>query len=164
MTAPQARRIDVEPEPLLGDRVFDYADAFEVDAARPDDRTAEQLARVALEQAPAAVRVLVWRVHRHVLRGQQGPLGSPEHVFGFTIVHREPDAVVLHEASPLLDAHLVIRRRLPTRVSVATFLTFHRPRVTRALWVVVGPLHRRVAPLLLERAAATGAAPAPAPR
>lgn len=64
----------------------------------------------------------------------------------------------------MLRGDIVARRKSPTTAGFSTYLFYHRP-VTRLLWVVIGPLHRAIAPYLLARAASTltqetsGAAP-----
>jgi len=37
---------------------------------------------------------------------------------------------------------------------LTTSLRYRRPVLARVVWICVGPLHRRIAPYLLERAAA----------
>ena len=49
--SPQARRVPVT-EPSPWDGAHDYADAFEIRSAQPDPRTAEQLAREAIDTSP----------------------------------------------------------------------------------------------------------------
>ena len=161
----RARRVAVAPaEPLIGGAHYDYADAFDVDV--PDDgRPAEQLCRAGLERAPLPLRWVIVAAHRHVLRLRLGPLSSPEHILGWRIRTTEPDVVHLEAAGPLLRGVLVARRVESGRAVLTTFVTFGRPRAARMIWAIVGPLHRRVAPYLLERAAAiTSAASAAAAR
>jgi hypothetical protein len=129
----------------------DYADAFRIDLAEPDDRSAEQWIRDALERSPA-VRWIVLVVHRHVLRFRLGPLDD-EHVIGWTIVRSEHDAVRLRASSPLFEAEIQGRREGATATTITTSLRFGRPVPARLVWACVGPLHRRIAPFLLERAA-----------
>jgi hypothetical protein len=50
-------------EPSAGSGPADYADAFEIRMPAPDGRTAEQWARCALEQAPAAVQWTIRIAH-----------------------------------------------------------------------------------------------------
>ena len=62
------------------------------------------------------------------------------------------DAFHMQTRGPALRAEIVLRRGSDTTATVTTFL-FHGRRSARLLWLVVGPLHRRIAPNLLARAA-----------
>jgi hypothetical protein len=152
----RARRVPVaSDEPLIGGDGYDYADAFEIRLAESDSRSAEEFTRCALEQAPWPVRWVVRNVHRHVLRFRLGPHSSPDHVLGWRIVTAEPDTICLEAVSPLFGRGVIVARRPePTRAVVTTYVFFARPAQGRAIWRFVGPLHRRVAPSLLEHAAA----------
>jgi hypothetical protein len=135
------------------DVVADYSDCFQVETTGPDDRTAEEWARAALEGMPAALRALVLFAHRRVLRFGLGPLDAADHVLGWRVVSSEHDAVRLEAEGPLIRAVLVGRRTSPTVMVLRTFVHFRRGSLSRATWFVVGPVHRRVAPYLLARAA-----------
>ena len=150
MSNARARRVAVQDPRAAGS---DYADAFEIRLAGTDDRTAEEWLRDALEQLPAPVRWAIVVVHRYVLRFRLGPLGAPDHVLGWRVATDEPTEMVLQTSSSLLDATIVGRRPDPTRTSITTALRHRRPLLARLVWMLVGPLHRRIAPLLLERAA-----------
>jgi len=80
-----------------------------------------------------------------------GSLSAADHALGWRIVASEPDVVRLAAAGPLLRGVIVARRR-GTAVTVSTFVTYEHP-VATLVWRLVGPLHRRIAPYLLERAA-----------
>ena len=155
MNTPHARRIPVPAaEPLIGRDSYDYADAFEVRLRASDARSAEEFARRALEQAPWPIRWTIRIAHRYVLRLRLGPRSSPEYLSGWKIVMSERDVIQLEAVSPLLGrAAIVARRPEPTNAVVTTYLFYARPAVASVLWTVVGPLHRRVAPYLLEHAA-----------
>lgn len=143
-------------EPLIGGERYDYADAFEILIPASDPRTAEQIARCALEDAPWAIRTIVDVAHRQVLRLRLGPRPSPDHVFGWTIMTSDPDVVHLEAVSPLLGRGVIVGRRVePTRVVITTYVFFTRPAPARAIWTLTAPLHRWVARYLLEHAAAT---------
>jgi len=148
----KARQVPVDEAVPVGFSGYDYADAYEIEIAADDTRSAEQFAREALEQSPAALRRFILLAHRHVLRLQLAPPAAPGHVLGWRIVESTPDLVVLEADSPLTRAALVGRRIEPTRVRLTSFLAYQRP-VTRAIWAAVGPAHRRIAPYLLERSA-----------
>jgi hypothetical protein len=143
----------VADEPLIGSDRFDYADAFEIRVPEADARSAEQLARCALEQAASPVRSTVRIAHRHLLRLRLGAGSSPHHLFGWKILTSEPDVIHLEAVSPLLGrAVLVLRRVDPTRAVITTYLFYARPVSARVVWTIAAPLHRRIAPYLLERA------------
>lgn len=154
----RARQVQVaREEPLLaGDEGYDYADAFEIRIDASDPRSAEQFARDALEEAPRIVRTIVDVAHRQVLRLRLGPRPSPHHVFGWRINTSEPGVIHLEAVSSLLGRGVLVGRRPePNRVVITTYVYFSRPVPARAIWTFIAPLHRRVAPALLEHAAAT---------
>jgi hypothetical protein len=144
----RARRVAVD-DPAAA--AADYADSFRLDLAEPDTRSAEQWLRDALERSPA-VRWIVLVVHRHVLRFELGPLDD-DHVIGWRIAGSEPDVVRLQASSPLFRGQIEGRRFGGTATTVTTTLRYGRPVLSRVIWTIVGPLHRRIAPYLLERAA-----------
>jgi hypothetical protein len=131
----------------------DYTDAFELRVSQPDDRSAEQWLRAGLEGSPTPVRRLILVVHRHVLRLRLGPVTAGDHVLGWRIASRAADVVRLEASGSLADAVIVGRRLDATGVQLTTALSYRRPALARGVWAVIGPLHRRIAPLLLERAA-----------
>ena len=126
----------------------DYADSFALLMSEPDDHTAEEWVRAGLEQP--LLRRLIVLVHRHVLRFALGP-ADEQHILGWRIAVSEPDVVMLQTGGPLLRAVIVARRTSPTSAVASTFVFYERSG-TRLLWLLVGPLHRRVAPYLLRRA------------
>jgi hypothetical protein len=156
-SAPRAHRLPVVAEKLLiGSDRYGYADAFEIRLREPDARSAEQLVRFALEEAPWPVRWTIRIAHRHLLRLRLGPRSSPHHVFGWNIVTSQPDVIHLEAVSALLGRGVLVGRKLdPTCVVFTTYLFYARPAPSRLIWKIVGPLHRRIAPYLLEQAAAT---------
>ena len=113
--------------------------------------------RCGLEQAPRAVRWTILAAHQFVLGFQLVPRSSPGNVLGWRIVTSEPDVVHLQASSPLMRGDLVGRRDSPDQMVLSTYLNFNRPVPGRLIWGLVGPLHRRIAPYLLERSAAAGA-------
>ena len=155
MKTPHARRIPVPAaQPLIARDSYDYADAYEIRLRESDTRSVEEFARRALEQAPWPIRWTIRIAHRYVLRVRLGPRSSPGYLSGWKIVMSERDVIQLEAVSPLLGrAVIVARRPEPTNAVVATYLFYARPAVANLLWTVVGPLHRRVAPYLLEHAA-----------
>ena len=156
MSAPFAHRVPVPARDSLlsGGDGWDYADAFAIQLSEPDGRSAEELARRALDEAPWLVGWAIWLVHSHLLRLRLGPRSSPDHVLGWTIVTSERDVVQLEAVSPVLSHAVIVGRRPdPTSWVVTTRLFYTRPAPAHAMWTLVGPLHRRAAPYLLERAA-----------
>ncbi|UOY02480.1 hypothetical protein [Blastococcus sp. PRF04-17] len=103
-----------------------------------------------LEQSPPALRRLILVAHRHVLALDLAPLDAPGHVLGWRVRANEHDVVRLEASGPLADP-VIVGRRHADRVVLTTALRYRRP-FAGALWTVVGPVHRRVAPYLLERA------------
>lgn len=157
-TRPRARPIPVPiEEPLLGGARYDYADAFQIRAAEPDARSAEEFARAALKNAPPLVRWTVVVVQRYLLGLRLGPWSSPNRLLGWRIVTSERDVVHIEAESSLLRGVVIARRVEPTLVVLSTYVFYKRPAAARVVWKVVGPLHRWVAPYLLERAAKTTA-------
>jgi hypothetical protein len=137
---------------VIGDDDYDYADAFEIQPPGPDTRSAEQIVRYALEQAPWPVGLTIRLVHRHVLRFQLGPPG-PDRISGWKILASRPDLIHLEAISPVVGRGVMLMRRPdPTRTVFTTYLFFARPKIARVLWALTGPLHRHLAPLLMERA------------
>ena len=139
-------------DPALAE-VPDYADCFEVTLREPDGRTAEEWARAALEGMPPALRALVLLAHRRVLRLRLGPLEGTDHVLGWRVVTSQPDLVQLVAEGSLLRGVILGRRTGPTTAVIRTAVFFRARPAARLTWVLVGPLHRRVAPYLLQRAA-----------
>lgn len=133
-----------------GETASDYTDVFEVPIPHGDTRTAERMFRDALRGQPGG-GIVLW-IHRHVLRFRLGPLSSPDHVIGWPIMHSDPDAIVLTTNGPLMRGELTLRREDGRRATLTTRVHYHRNVAARTVWAVVGPLHRVVAPRLMERA------------
>lgn len=143
-----------------GEAAADYADIFEVPIAAGDARTAEQAFRDGLGGKPGARGKLVLWVHRHVLRLRLGPARSPQHLIGWPIVRSDPDELVLATCGPLMRGELTLRRQDGRRAVLTTRLHFRRKLAARTVWALIGPLHRMVAPRLMQRSARGGLAPA----
>jgi hypothetical protein len=71
---------------------------------------------------------------------------------GWQITTNEPDVVRLEAEGPLINGVMVARRTDENVARLTTFVAYQHP-LARYVWVVVGPLHRRVAPYLMQRAA-----------
>lgn len=141
---------------LGGDGAADYVDVFEVPIRPGDVRTAEQAFRDAVGAEPGAGGSLVSWIHRHVLTFNLGPHSSPQHIIGFAIVRSDPDELVLSTQGPLMRGELTLRRLQGRRATLTTRLHYRHKLAARAVWAAVGPLHRLVAPRLMERSASTG--------
>jgi hypothetical protein len=153
MTLPHAKRTHPPAAELLLDDVRpDYADAFEISVPDGDTRTAEQAFRDALGATPGALGSPVLWAHRHVLRFRLGPFAAPGYAIGWKILHTDRDVLALQADGPLMRGLLILRRTDRTAV-LTTYLWFHRHRTARAVWSVLGHVHRAVAPRLMERSA-----------
>lgn len=152
-----AQRVDPIANTPDGPRRFDYADAFEIRPPAGDERTTEEWMRFGLEGAPLPLRWTILVAHRFVLGFDLAPRSAPGNIMGWRILKSVPDLTRLQATSPLLRGDLVARRDDSGRVTLSTYLSFNRPGPARLVWTVVGPLHRRIAPYLLARAAGAGA-------
>jgi Protein of unknown function (DUF2867) len=157
MTPPKARRIE-PPAPQL-DASADYADAFEILIGENDSRTAGQAFRDGLGAEPGAGGRLVLWTHRHVLRFRLGPFTSSDHVIGWKIAYSDPDQFVLTADGSLMRGQLALRRHADRHVVLTTQLFYRHHATARMVWAVVGPVHRAIAPRLIEQSARRAAAP-----
>src|SRR5438270_244333 len=91
----------------------DYEDCFVTDVPRVRDRTAEEWARAALEEAPAALRRSLrsaWRT----LGMRVGPERGDGFVLGWSVRRSEPDVVLLGGTSRLgMQAEPLLERAQP---------------------------------------------------
>jgi hypothetical protein len=139
-----------------GETEADYTDTFEVPILDGDLRTAEQAFRDALGDEPRALGSLVLWIHRHVLRFRLGTYSSPDHIIGWPIVRSDHDEIVLKTHGPLMRGQLTLRREDGRRAILTTRLHYCHKKAARTVWALVGPLHRAVAPRLMERSARRG--------
>jgi hypothetical protein len=149
----QARRRPVDP---LFDTDYDYADAFEIDLPQAETRSPGELFRATVDDA--SFMPLVVLAHRWVLRFRLGPLSSPDHLFGWRLVASEPDVIRLEADRPMMRGIIIGRRESRSTAVLTTYVTYVRRGPARVIWALVGPVHRGVAPHLLERAASRRAA------
>lgn len=152
-------KVPVLPEPWV-EEGYRYADAYELRLAEPDHHSAEEWMRTAIDQAAPWVRWIVRFVHARVLRFSLSR--EPNSVLGWDTVSSVPEAFHIETRGPAFRAEIVMRRGSDTTATVTTFL-FHDRRSTALLWLVVGPLHRRIAPYLIARAASQLATRTPRP-
>jgi hypothetical protein len=125
----------------------DYVDVFSVATYLADDRSAERWARAVVDHAAGRKGQYVWRV---LLGLRLAKRTSPDHLAGWTIVHRERTGIVLEASSWFLTAQLVLCVG-DGRVTVATFLRYDRP-VARPYWTSLSAVHRAAMPGLLRAA------------
>ncbi len=125
----------------------DYVDLFTATTSEATTRSAEEWARVALEETPTGRSApLVWR--RLGLR--LGPTSSPDHVQGWRIAARGDDWIRLETASWFMTAHAVIQVD-DGHVSMALFLRYDQP-IGAVIWPPVSVMHRRAVPVMLRQA------------
>lgn len=132
----------------------DYTDIFEATIQPGDTRSAEQMFRDALGRGSdgGAVR---W-IHRHVLRFNLAPHPSPDHLIGWSVARSDHDEIVLRTSGPLMRGELALRRQDGLRATLTTRVHYHRKTAARTVWAVVAPVHRVIAPQLVQRAARDG--------
>jgi hypothetical protein len=157
MTPPKTRRI--QPSAPQLDTGADYADAFEISIGEDDSRTAEQAFRDGLSAEPGAGGRLVLWIHRYVLRFRLGPFTSSDHVIGWKIVYSDPDQFVLSADGSLMRGQLVLSCQADRHAVLTTQLFYRHHAAARLVWAVVGPVHRAIAPRLIENSARRAAAP-----
>ncbi len=146
---PSARRCEVTESPAPPS---DYADAFEVTVDATDTRTAEEVVRTGLSRvAPARFSALLM-AHRHLLGFRLGPASSPDHVMGWRVVTSEPDVCRLEADGPVMAGTMVARRVDPVTARLTTFVRYRHP-AARIIWTLLGPVHRRAAPQLMDLSA-----------
>jgi hypothetical protein len=130
----------------------DYEDAFLVETGAAHDRTAEQWARVILEDAPVSTRNALstgWSALG--LRLDSTP--SDRHVLGWEVRRSTPDLVLLGANGRRgLSGELLFECQQDTLL-FATFVQLENS-VARVLWAGIELRHRQVVRALLEQAAA----------
>ncbi len=147
----RVRRIAVVRETRATGNSPNYKDMFEVSIPDTDTRTAEQWVRAIFEDAPRPVRWFLLLGWRGVLGLRLGPRTSPDHILGWPIVTREPDAVCLELHSTLLKSQLALN--LAGATAVWSTRVYYTWPLARPLWAAVGVIHRQMVPRLLRRAA-----------
>jgi Protein of unknown function (DUF2867) len=121
---------------------IDYTDAFRLETALADERTAEEWARALLEEAPAATRTALRRGW-FVLGVQLGSTGDERLVLGWPVRCNSPEYVLLAARSLLgMEAEVLVKRE-PSTLLVATLMHLRNP-LARAVWTALAPKHRRV--------------------
>jgi hypothetical protein len=127
-----------------------YEDAFALETATAQERTAEQWARAVLEDAPAAFRRALRRTW-FALGLELGPVRTEGFVFGWEVRAATQDVAVLAVRSRMgFRAELVFKREQHTLV-LASFVQDEN-RIARAATTAVAPVHRRAVRYLLTQA------------
>ncbi|MCV7257749.1 DUF2867 domain-containing protein [Mycobacterium shimoidei] len=129
----------------------DYLDTFEVPIRPGDVRTAEQAFRDGLGGTPGVLGNPVGWVHRHVLRFRLDSHNSANSAIGWTIMRSDHDEFVLAADGPMMHGELTLRRAGGRRAVLITRLHYHHKLTARMVWALVGPLHRAIAPRLIQR-------------
>ena len=123
------RRVSVT-DPVAAARRHDYADAFELQLPGPDPCSPEAWVRAGVDAVPAWVKWVA---------------GAPDGLASVRVLESDGEVVVFEDADPLSDSWMVGRNVAPDRRVLTTVLRFRRPWLGRAVWSVVGILHRRTA-------------------
>src|SRR5690348_13974987 len=126
----------------------DYTDAFEAPAVGSEEQPAEAWMRSTLEGAPAWLRGFVSLGWRLVLGFRPSRSMS---ILGWPVVEATDEWIVLEQQSRLVAAVLLLRTG-PTGITWATRVRY-KSRAGSILWTVVGLVHRRVVPYLIEHVA-----------
>jgi hypothetical protein len=126
-----------------------YADRFRIGVGERREASAEAWARIILEGTPTGQSApRLWRL----LGLRLGPTGSPDHVQGWEIAHREGHWVRLATASWAMSARAVVWLD-DAEVSLALFVRVDRLPAA-VIWPPVAVLHRRAVPVMLRQAVA----------
>jgi hypothetical protein len=136
----RARRVTVT-DPIAAARRYDYADAFELRLEAPDRCSPEEWVRAGVDATPAWIKRIA---------------GSAEGLGSVRVAESDADVVVLEDSDALMDTVMVGRNVEPGRRVLTTVLRYRRPLLARAVWALVGILHRRTA----RRVVAGGLRPA----
>jgi hypothetical protein len=128
---------------------IDYADAFEVDVARPRDRGAEQWMREILDGAPLRARVQLLSAWSAIGLKLRLP-GADSSILGWEIRAGDDDFVLLGAHSRIGMPGELLLRRQKRRLLFATFVR-HDNSLARTLWATIEPSHVKTVRSLLER-------------
>ena len=126
----RVRRVSVT-DPIAAARRHDYADAFELRLEGPDRCSPEEWVRAGVDATPAWIKRIA---------------GHPDGLGPARVVESDGEVVVLEDSDRLMDTVIIGRNVEPQRRVLTTVLRYRRPLLARAVWAVVGILHRRTAP------------------
>ncbi len=136
---------------------IDYESAFSVPADPADGRSAEQWARAMYESPPTVERLFVWYGWK-ALTAKLGPYPSDHHVLGYRIEANERGYICFSVEWALGLACDLVLYTAPSVAALASFVEFKRP-AARVVWPTVVPMHERIVPRWLSRAARTNQLP-----
>jgi len=135
---------------LVGLTSPDYVDLFTARTNEASEKSAEDWARVALEEAPDHLRLAVVLAQRLVLGLRLGPRRSPDYILGWKIADRGDSWVRTEAASWMMTASLVFKVD-EAELSVATSVRYDR-RMAALVWPPISIVHRKVGLALMRRA------------
>jgi hypothetical protein len=135
---------------LVGLTSPDYVDLFTARTNEASEKSAEDWARVALEEAPDHLRLAVVLAQRLVLGLRLGPRRSPDYILGWKIADRGDRWVRTEAASWMMTASLVFKVD-EAELSVATSVRYDR-RMAALVWPPISIVHRKVGLALMRRA------------
>ena len=130
------------PDPVAGERCYDYADAFVVDLPAPAATPPATWLGIGLSRVPPVVHWIAARLGF-------SSTSPTDPLDGWDVRSSRPAMVHLVVDLPLLHVDLIGRNCGPTRRMLTTLVSYRRPRFARLVWIVVGPAHRRTARWLL---------------
>jgi hypothetical protein len=136
----RVRRVSVT-DPVAAARRYDYADAFELRLERPDRCSPEEWVRAGVDATPAWIKRIA---------------GHADGLASCRIVESDGAVVVLEDCDALMDTVIVGRNVDRERRVLTTILRYRRPRLARAVWALVGILHRRTARQVVAAGSARG--------
>lgn len=148
IAVPEAIRARVGPGRI------DYQSAFSVITDPVDVRSAEQWARAMYESPPTAERLIVWYGWK-TLTARLGPYPSQAHVLGYRIEANERNYIRFSVEWALGLACDLVLYLGPGAAVLATFVELKRP-AARIVWPLAVPVHERIVPRWLSRAAHAG--------
>lgn len=158
MTAGGARASKIAvPEAIrarAGMKRIDYEGAFSVTADPVDHRSAEQWARAMYEAPPTAERLFVWFGWKGCT-ARLGPYPSSDYVLGYRIGVNEGNYISFSVEWALGLACELALHLGPSTAVLATFVEFKRP-AAKIVWPLAVPVHERIVPRWLLRAARAG--------
>lgn len=126
-------------------RTADYCDAFEVRLPASDTEEPATWVLRGLTDTP----VLVAWIARLFGRDEEPDTSSQDVVAGWRVVQSTPDLVELERTLPLMHVRAVGRKIGTSSRLFTSVLHYRRPILARAVWMVVGPGHRRMSKRLV---------------
>lgn len=129
---------------------LDYRDAFLVDVGPTGTRTAEQWARLILEDAPPSVRLRLLAAWTTIgLKLNLSPSPGDRSVLGWKIRSDDPDFVLLGADSRIGMPGELLVRRAGDQLLFCTFVRCDNV-LARVLWAAIEAAHVRTVRALLE--------------